>query len=66
MGAGAPEPVVGLVDWTFGPGPVAKGASLIPGRESRRVADAALVNGVAAVRPDGVEPKATRHRIQKS
>lgn len=48
MVAGAREPVVGLVDRTLGAAPKGRGASLIPGGESRRVSDAALVNGVAA------------------
>src|ERR1700712_2155788 len=48
MVAGAREPVVGLVDRSLGATPQGKGASLIPGGESRRVSDAALVNGVAA------------------
>src|SRR6202011_3146829 len=48
MVAGAREPVVGLVDRTLAATPTGKGASLIPGGECRRVADAALVNGVAA------------------
>ena len=48
MVAGAREPVVGLVDRTLAGAPVENGASLIPGGERRRVADAALVNGVAA------------------
>src|SRR3979411_2979799 len=48
MVAGAREPVVGLVDRTLGAAPQGKGASLIPGGESRRVSDAALVNGGAA------------------
>jgi 2-methylcitrate dehydratase PrpD len=48
MVAGAREPVVGLVDRTLAAAPTGKGASLIPGGECRRVADAALVNGVAA------------------
>jgi len=48
MVAGAREPVVSLVDRTLAGAPVGNGASLIPGGERRRVADAALVNGVAA------------------
>jgi 2-methylcitrate dehydratase PrpD len=48
MVAGAREPVVGLVDRTLASAPAGNGASLIPGGERRRVADAALVNGVAA------------------
>ena len=48
MVAGAREPVVSLVDRMLAGAPVGNGASLIPGGERRRVADAALVNGVAA------------------
>jgi 2-methylcitrate dehydratase PrpD len=48
MVAGAREPVVGLVDRTLAGVAAEDGASLIPGGERRRVADAALVNGVAA------------------
>ena len=48
MVAGAREPVVGLVDRTLAGAPVENGASLIPSGERGRVADAALVNGVAA------------------
>ena len=42
MAAGAREPVVSLVDRTLAGAPVGNGASLIPGGERRRVADAAL------------------------
>jgi 2-methylcitrate dehydratase PrpD len=48
MVAGAREPVVGLVDRTLAGVAAKDGASLVPGGERRRVADAALVNGVAA------------------
>jgi 2-methylcitrate dehydratase PrpD len=48
MVAGAREPVVALVDRTLAGIDTDGGASLIPSGRRRRVADAALVNGVAA------------------
>jgi 2-methylcitrate dehydratase PrpD len=48
MVAGAREPVVGLVDRTLAGSDTEDGASLIPSGQRRKVADAALVNGVAA------------------
>jgi 2-methylcitrate dehydratase PrpD len=48
MVAGAREPVVGLVDRTLAGIDTDEGASLIPSGRRRKVADAALVNGVAA------------------
>jgi 2-methylcitrate dehydratase PrpD len=49
MIAGAREPVVGLVDRVLtGATNAARGASLIPSGERRKVDEAALVNGVAA------------------
>jgi 2-methylcitrate dehydratase PrpD len=48
MVAGAREAVVGLVDRTLAGEDTQDGASLIPSGRRRKVADAALVNGVAA------------------
>ena len=48
MVAGAREPVVGLIDRELAGRDAAAQASLVPSGERRNVADAALVNGVAA------------------